>query len=763
MTIFRNRTGLGSVLLAACALLAACGGGGSGGGSVEPPPVQPPPVQAVSPSIISHPADQSVTAGASATFTVTATGDAPLRYQWFRNGTEVSGAVQASYTLATAALQDSGSRWSVRLTNDAGSVTSADAVLTVAPAPIPIGISLTAGHPGGPGNLDGKGREAYFNRPAGLAFDASGTAYVTDAGNRTVRKIAADGTVSTWAGTAGVKGSQDGTGSQALFDFPGDTAVSADGRIYVVDTGKLRRVSPDGTVATLSLTSNVSATAIAAAPDGALYMSSQTAVYRLEQVPSPGIIAPTFAQILIAGQESVEGWTDAVGANATFFGIADIAVDAARNIYVSQPRTHTIRKITADGTVTTFAGVVSALGSVDGTGSAARFSSPAGLALDASGNLWVADLGSGSFRRISPAGDVSTPYGRDFFTFLAFGRNAPGPIAFAPSGELYFGGALGISSLNSAGALTPVAGQDFRAEPPIGDVRGLGVDPDGNIVLGNFVLTQTPTSTGASVQLTKYGPGGERLPFQVSVPVVPRPYGGAGVDAQGNVYVSYVTSKSVAFTHVATGGSISRTSPEGVVSSVAVWTEDSPDRLAPGFMALGRDGVFYFVDLFTGNLVKWTAANVPTVLANLGTIGNLGALDLTGSPKPWIIAADAAGQVYVVMNGTVQRVENGGLVAVAGEAGQYGTADGTGAQARFAAPSSAVFDAAGNLYVGDREVIRKVTPAGVVSTVAGQRGKVGLRTGALPGSLGMVGAMAIGPDGVLHLISSDALLKVRLQ
>gem|GEM_PF-1538099 len=696
-----------------------------------------------------------------------------MRYQWWRNGTEVSGATQASYTLATAALQDSGSRWSVRLANDAGSVTSTDAVLTVTPVPIPLGISLAAGSAGGSGNLDGKGREAYFNRPAGIAFDAGGNAYVADAGNQTIRKIAADGTVSTLAGTAGVTGTQDGAGSQALFSFPADAAVTTGGQgsdvltsgLNVIDAGKLRHVSPDGSVATVSFTNNVTAVAIAAGPDGALYLSSSTAVYRVVTLPFTGVFPPPTLLTLIAGQQGVEGSTDAVGANATFFGIADIAVDAARNIYVSQPRTHTIRKIAADGTVTTFAGVVSAMGSADGNGSAARFSGPAGLALDAGGNLWVAESGS-VFRRISPAGDVTTPFGSDLFTFDLFGRKAPGPIAFGPSGDLYFCGALGISRLSAAGVLTPVAGQDFRTEPAIGDVRALTVDPNGNIVVGNFVVTQSSTSASASIQLGKYTAGGERLPFQAAVPVNFQPFTGTGVDAQGNVYVSFVTNKFAGINlQVPTGGSISKISPEGVVSSVAAWTEDSPNRLAPGFMAVGRDGAFYFLDLFTANLVKWTAAAGPTVLARAGTIGNLFSLEALpfSLSRPWIIAVDAAGKVYVVANKVVQRVENGNLVAVAGEAGQSGTADGTGAQARFAAPSSAVVDAAGNLYIADREVVRKVTPAGVVTTVVGQRGKVGLRNGALPGSLGSVGAMAIGPDGVLHLISSDALLNVKFQ
>ncbi|MDQ6881464.1 MAG: hypothetical protein M3150_05145 [Pseudomonadota bacterium] len=204
---------------------------------------------------------------------------------------------------------------------------------------------------------------------------------------------------------------------------------------------------------------------------------------------------------------------------------------------------------------------------------------------------------------------------------------------------------------------------------------------------------------------------------------------------------------------------ISKVAPDGTVSSLASWPAGSANALAPGFMTVGRDQALYFVDLFTGNLVKWTAANGPVVLANvsIGPAGHLFSL------SPWLIAADATGTVYVVKGGVVQKVQNGLLVTVAGQAGQFGTADGPGAQARFTAPQSAVTDAAGNLYIADGEVVRRMTPEGVVTTAVGQRGRFGLRTGALPGSLGSVGWMAVGPAGVLHLVSDNALVKVRFQ
>ena len=713
--------------------LVACGGGG---GSDEPTPsVQP----VAAPSITSQPASQTVVAGGSATFNVVASGDAPLSYQWLRNGTEVAGATQANTSIASPTSQDSGSRWSVRVANSAGSVTSAEGVLTVTPAPIPLGISLTAGSAASTGNLDGKGRAAYFNQPAGIAFDASGNAYVSETNNRTIRKISPDGTVTTLAGVKGISGSQDGAGSQALFNFPQDLAMGPDGALYVIDIGKLRRVTTEGVVTTVSAPARL--VAVSSSADGAVYLATLSAVYRM---------VPGSAATLVAGQEGVTGSTDGVGANVTFFDIADIAVDAARTIYVSQPRTQTIRKIAADGTVSSLAGTYARLGSVDGIGAAAFFSTPTRLTIDPVGNLWVSEIGSGRFRKITPAGDVTTLYGasRGFFS----NSGAPQvPLVFGPGGDLYFGVGAGISRIDAAGVLTPLAGQDFAAEAGIGAVTGLAADAAGNVVVA--------TLGSGTMQLGKYSSGGERLPFHASLTVQTFPnLASLAADVQGTVFVSTATARGGSINvFIPTGGSISKVATDGTVSTLVSWPADSANALAPAYTTVGRDGAFYFVNLFNGDLVKWTAAAGPTVLANVGPIFNLFSL------SPWFIAADAAGKVYVVKNGVVQRAENGSLDTVAGAAGESGTADGAGTQARFVAPSAVVVDAAGNLFIADREVIRKITPDGMVSTVAGQRGGIGLRTGALPGNLGITGPMAIGPDGVLHLVSSDALVKIRLQ
>jgi hypothetical protein len=129
--------------------LIACAGGGSGDSS------GPPPVQAVAPQISAQPGDRSVSAGQTASFSVTATGTAPLQYQWSRSGTAINGATSASYTTAATTSADNGSSFTVTVSNSAGQVTSHAAVLTVTSAPVqviapkisvpPVGLSVSAG------------------------------------------------------------------------------------------------------------------------------------------------------------------------------------------------------------------------------------------------------------------------------------------------------------------------------------------------------------------------------------------------------------------------------------------------------------------------------------------------------------------------------------------------------------------------------------------------------------------------------------------
>jgi streptogramin lyase len=223
-------------------------------------------------------------------------------------------------------------------------------------------VTTFAGSSGARGNTDGAGTAATFSAPLGLAIDAAGNLYVADAMNHTIRKITSAGVVSTLAGSAGVPGYADGTGTGALFNYPAGLAVDAAGNVYVADRSNnvIRKVTPAGVVTTL------------------------------------------------AGLQGVSGATDGAGSLALFNQPSGLVLDGAGNFYVTDTGNSTIRKLTPAGVVSTLAGLPTIGGNQDGTGSGAMFNQPRALTIDSAGNLYVADTGNATIRKVTPAGVVTT-------------------------------------------------------------------------------------------------------------------------------------------------------------------------------------------------------------------------------------------------------------------------------------------------------------------------------------------------------------------
>ena len=212
-------------------------------------------------------------------------------------------------------------------------------------------VSTIAGS-GNPGNTDGNGWLQVLKTPWGIAVDGSGNVYVADADNHSIRKIAHNGDVTTIAGS-GTSGSADGNGSAASFNFPNGVAVDGSGNVYVADRNNhtIRKITPNGDVTT------------------------------------------------IAGTGST-GSMDGNGTSASFNNPYGVAVDGSGNVYVADTGNHTIRKITPNGDVTTIAGTGST-GSMDDNGTSASFSSPIGITIDGSSNVYVADFYNHKIRKIS--------------------------------------------------------------------------------------------------------------------------------------------------------------------------------------------------------------------------------------------------------------------------------------------------------------------------------------------------------------------------
>lgn len=281
----------------------------------------------------------------------------------------------------------------------------------------PYTFTTLAGLAGVAGSTDGAGADARFNYPASVTVDRHGIAYVADTYNHTIRRIARSGFVTTFAGSAGIAGSDDGTGNAARFNQPYGVAVDSAGNLFVADcyNQTIRKITPTAVVTTLAGLAGVTGSAdgtgnearftypvgVAVDTDGYIYVAD-------DFNDTIRKISPAGDVTTLAGQPGASGSQDGTGNEARFDQPTGVAVDKGGNVYVADTGNSTIRKITQDGVVTTFAGLADVRGSRDGPGTEARFRSAQGLGINQRGNLFVADSQNYTIRKITPAAFVTT-------------------------------------------------------------------------------------------------------------------------------------------------------------------------------------------------------------------------------------------------------------------------------------------------------------------------------------------------------------------
>jgi hypothetical protein len=345
-------------------------------------------------------------------------------------------------------------------------------------------VTTLAGQTGVSGSSDGSGT-ARFNHPTGVTVDSSGTVYVADTDNNEIRKVTAAGVVSTLAGLAGASGSSDGTGSAALFNGPSGIAVDATGNLYVADTlnHTIRKITSAGVVTTIAgvagASGAVDATGSAArfhGPQGlALDASNNLFVADTNNDAIRRIVTSSGAVTTVAGQAGIAGSTDGANSQAQFHYPSSVAVDAAGNLYVADTDNHTLRKIESLGAVSTLAGLAASSGSTDGMGVAARFAFPTGIAVNSSGDVYVADTNNHTIR-------------------LAFTATAPA-ITRQPQSQTTTGGANVTFSVTATGRPTPTYQWNFNGMIINGATSStLSLTNVQSTNAGNYTVTVTNSS-----------------------------------------------------------------------------------------------------------------------------------------------------------------------------------------------------------------------------------------------------------------------------
>jgi sugar lactone lactonase YvrE len=508
--------------------------------------------------------------------------------------------------------------------------------------------------------------QAQLSDPQGIAVDSQGNIYIADSGTDTIRKISG-GIISTIAGngTRGYSG-DGGPSLAAQFITPGALAIDSASNLYVADIGnnRIRRIANDGTISTVAGTGIVGysgptgdngpavaadlnmpvLSGIATDTSGNLYISSNDAIRKV----SSGIIQ-TVAGVGPAGSNGYEG--DGGPANQGLLSLpSGVAVDLAGTLYIGSSGygfdDARIRKV-SQGIITTAAGGGFANGD-SGAATAAQFNVPTGLALDAGGNLYIADSDNYRIRRVSN-GIVDTVAG----TGTAF------------TGDTGDGG-LAINATFT--------------QP-----EGVFIDTSGNLFISDSSSAIRKVVKG--VVNTVAGQGAQRSELNNDTIFV--------VASDGTIYtadlflsVIHKISNGVVTTF-AGNGTPGYSGDNGPATSAQLNT--------PWGLALDSAGDLYIADSRNGAIRKVSSGIISTVV--------------TGLSFPQAMAIDAAGNLYVCDGFLVKKVANGVVTTIAGGGPSFGDG-GPATLAQFKTPSGIAVDALGRVYVSDasNNRIRLLTP-----------------------------------------------------
>jgi sugar lactone lactonase YvrE len=704
----------------------------------------------VPPSIATQPASFAVKVGGAATFSVAAIGTQPLSYAWYFNGANlVQAGTNSTLSLANVSLTAAGG-YAVVVTNPFGSVTSIVATLSVGVAPtianepasqtavagshvalnvaaagagpfsyqwklngtnLPNLITTVAGDGyvdlGGPAGYSGDGGPAtnamldlaggwVFSIPR-VAVDASGNLFIADGGNNVIRKVDAQGVITTVAGNYYLGGAtytgEGGAAIGASLSFPSGVAVDGSGNLFIADSlnNGIRKVDLNGIITTVAGNGSsgysgdggaaISATLndpqdVAVDASGNLFIAD-SGNNRIRKVGVNGIITT------VAG-----GGTNVLGdggaaTNASLYNPSGLAVDASGNLLFADVYNNRIRKVGLNGIITTVAGnghvnPSTLEGSYSGDGGEATnagLNRPTGLAVDASGNLFIADSGNNRIRKVDAAGLITTVAGNGGVM-----TNQYGYVVGLYSGD---GGAATNAGLNgSTGLAVDATGNLFIADSGNNRIRKVGLNGIITTVAGNGNLI--PTQSYGPEAGYYFGDGGAATNAVLNLPV------GVAVDASGNLFIAESGNNR-----------IRKVDANGVITTMA-----------------GNGAV--------------------TIIQDYGLAGSYsgdgGEATNAGLFNPSGVAVDASGNLFIAddLNFRIRKVDVNGLITTVagngpygyapydmGVGGPYGFFSGDGGAATNASLNysyGVAVDASGNLFIADsgNSRIREVATGGIL-------------------------------------------------
>ena len=649
---------------------------------------------------------------------------------------------------------------------------------------------------------------AQLNFPQGLALDKAGNLYIADSKNNRVRIVTTDGVINTFAGSGAVSPgnspsayNDNGPATSGLLHLPSGVAVDGSGNVYIADTADnlIRKVTTDGIIHSVAgddypgfLGDGGNAVNaefygpqdVAIDSAGNIYVSD-TQNSRIRQITPAGVINTFAGGGTPPTTTSASGSTPSNGDNgAATSAILQtpfaLAIDSSGNLYFAENADSKIRKVDSKGIITTVAGTGTPGFSGDGsTATNAQMNFPTGIAVDSSGNLYIADsvnlrvrkIAGGSITTVAGNGNVS--FGGDNGSALKAQMNGPQGVAVDTAGNVYVADTLNheVRKIDTKGTISAVAGNGSAGSGnnQLNGPQGVAVDTAGNVYIadtGNARVIKVAAGGGSSTYAGSGTPGfggdnGAAGSAQLYTPT------GVAVDGSGNVYIADFQNHRIR--KVSTSGTITTVAGNGNQGYAGDGGQAGSALLNyPIGVAVDSGGNLYIAD--SGNHVirkVLTNGTIATIAGNglPGSTGDGGLALQASIGSPSGIAVDASWNVYFSDGSArVREVTTSGFISTVAGNGTLGYAGDGGAAtvAQLNAPAGAAVDAKGNVYIADagNNAVRALQPLSgglsistVASSASGQAGLIA------PGELVTVYGSGMGPtQGVGAQLDSAGLI-----